>query len=101
MGWERVDRDYVLTDGIFVFRLHYCKTGVYNAGRAFRMEVRRKDESVFRPLGYAFWVQPDGGYDTWKEESVESKLWKDGEKMLKKATEILQKLGFEIPVHLV
>jgi len=93
MKWKKVDKDFVSKVGDFIFRLHYCSMGVYSMGRGYSLQVRKKDETSFRPLGYVFWVSRDGGYNTWAEMSVDGKLWETQE-MLKRAEELLKGLEY-------
>ena len=95
MEWKKVtDRDYVAKEGDFVFRLHEIDIGVYSMGEAWVLQVRRNDESEFKSLGVAFWTVSDGGYETWRQKSVDRKLWKVGREMFKRAEEILKGFGY-------
>lgn len=94
MNWKKVDKDFVLVYGDFVFRLQYREIGTYAMGRAYVLQVRRKDESKFHGLGYVFWTVSDGGYDNWKELSVDNKLWKNEREILKRVEQILADLQF-------
>lgn len=95
LNWKRVtNKDLVAEYGNFVFRLHYREIGTYLMGRAWVLQVRKKDEAEFKNLGVQFWTMPDAGFNTWREKTVDRKLWKSIDEIVERAEEILHDFGY-------
>ena len=75
--WVQLDKDYALTTDKVVCRLHYIRIGVGSMGRAFSLRVRKVDNIEEQNLGYCFYTRTDGGYNSFKEDSVGGKVWTD------------------------
>lgn len=91
LAWEKVCDDYVAIGGNFVFRLHQVKMGVYGIGRALTLQVRRRDETEYKNLGYSFCTQDDNHsmYKECVDAQIFKAITKNGTGLLGRAEKIL------------
>lgn len=91
LNWEKVDEDYVAIDGNFVFRLHHSKMGVYAIGSGLTLQVRRRDESEYKSLGYSFCTLDDNHnlYTGCLDSMIWKTIAKNGTGLLGRAEKIL------------
>lgn len=94
LKWEPAGQDYTARTKDFIFLLHSTDIGVYGMGRAFSLRVRKPVESGFTKMGYAFYMKTDGGYDSYKKNSVDGRLWTDPNSVTRRAEQILKNLGY-------